>query len=93
LHQKNIESIAPQVDTLQRNSKRLTTQVNEIVWSLNDSSGKLGNLMAYIQRYAEQFQADAGLHAVLTLALHRNKKNNPSTIINGANCFSVLKNA
>ena len=77
LHQKNIEAIAPQVDTLQRHSKRLTTQMNEIVWSLNDSNDTMGSLMAYVQRYAEQFLEDAGLQRSFNLSLNHEWKKQP----------------
>ncbi|SDE09792.1 tetratricopeptide repeat-containing sensor histidine kinase [Niabella drilacis] len=57
----NIEAIAGPVEILQRNSQKLTTQVNEIVWSLNDRNDTLGSLLAYVQRYMDQFLSDAGI--------------------------------
>ncbi|WP_176954567.1 tetratricopeptide repeat-containing sensor histidine kinase [Niabella drilacis] len=48
-------------DVLQRNSKKLNMQINEIVWSLNDKNDDLGSLLAYMQRYTTQFLSDAGL--------------------------------
>lgn len=44
-----------------RNTATLSTQLNEIVWSLNSSNDELGNLTAYIRRFAEKFLEEAGI--------------------------------
>ncbi|RQO29832.1 hypothetical protein DBR32_14710 [Taibaiella sp. KBW10] len=61
LRRSNIEAIATPVEVLERNSQKLATQINEIVWSLNDSNDTLGSLLAYVQRYGEQLLSDARL--------------------------------
>lgn len=61
------EGIAESIEILQRNSTKLTAQVNEIVWSLNDRNDSLGNLLAFVYRYSRQFLTDTGLEHTLDI--------------------------
>lgn len=73
LKRLNIGAIAQTVDVLQRNNEKLTTQINEIVWSLNDKNDTLGSLLAYMRRYAEQFLSDAGLDYTINFAITKDE--------------------
>lgn len=66
LKRLQMEQITVPLDILERNSTRLSTQINEIVWSLNDNNDTLESLAAYIGRYSRQFLSDTGI----TYTLH-----------------------
>lgn len=58
-HLKKIKNIPERlVDIIERNSKALTQQTREIVWSLNEGNDNLESLVAYIYHHARQFLTD-----------------------------------
>ncbi|MNU28433.1 Sensor histidine kinase LiaS [compost metagenome] len=64
---QNTTGPAPALDIIERNSRKLTLQAKEIVWSLNDSNDNLASLLARIRHYCVQFLSDVDFSHSVTI--------------------------
>lgn len=49
------------ISLIQQNAKAISTQINEIVWSLNSNNDNLQSLVAYIRKFASNFLDTTGM--------------------------------
>ena len=85
------DRVMPEIEKISASADELLNKMNAIIWSMSSSNDSLGNLVAYIRSYAQEYFENTGIDCKITLPDHI-----PELVVSGIirrNVFLVIKEA
>ena len=85
------DAVIPEIEKISASANELLNKMNAIIWSMSSSNDTLGNMVAYIRSYSQEYFENTGIDCRITIP-----ENLPELEVSGIirrNVFLVVKEA
>lgn len=60
------------ISLITKNTRSLSVQLNDVIWSLNSSNDNIESLVAFVRKFAGSFLQTANIHLIFTATISQN---------------------